>query len=292
LVVARDGFDRLERFLDAVPTSVPGMSMPAPKGALSVEGVLAQAPVTRKAILQDVTFALPAGEVLAVIGPSGSGKSSLARLLVGVWPTVAGSVRLDGVDVFTWNKAELGPFLGYLPQDIELFDGTLAENIARFGKVDSDKVEQAARLAGLHEMILALPAGYNTQMGDDGCVFSGGQRQRIALARAVYGNPMLVVLDEPNSSLDEAGDRALMETMQALKARGCTIVVISHRMSIFPIVDRVLLLMNGRLAMYGPRDQVLAKLAGNNAPAAPAESARQEISAQQAALAAPEGVTA
>jgi ATP-binding cassette subfamily C exporter for protease/lipase len=195
-----------------------------------------------------------------VVGPSAAGKSTLARLLVGIWPTLSGKVRLDGVDVHPWNKAELGPHIGYLPQGIELFDGTLAENIARFGEVDMAKVEAAARAVGLHETILALPGGYDARIGDEGCFLSGGQRQRVGLARAIYGDPRFVVLDEPNSSLDEAGEQALLQSLLMLKSRGTTLVVITHRTSVLPVADAMLVLRDGQVAAYGPRDEVLAAL--------------------------------
>jgi ATP-binding cassette subfamily C exporter for protease/lipase len=191
--------------------------------------------------------------------------------MVGVWPAMSGKVRLDGADVYAWNKDELGPHVGYLPQDIELFDGTVAENIARFGEIDSDKVIAAARLAGVHEMILRLPQGYDTPIGVGGSVLSGGQRQRIALARALYGNPAFIVLDEPNSNLDDAGEAALVECLRELKARGRTVVVITHRTSVLSIVDRLLVIHEGQLRLYGPRDEVLKALqqamAGAQVPA-------------------------
>ncbi|MDD3354931.1 ATP-binding cassette domain-containing protein, partial [Zoogloea sp.] len=212
------------------------------------------------AILRGVSFAVPAGKAVALVGPSASGKSTLARLLVGVWPALNGKVRLDGVDIFPWSKAELGPHIGYLPQEVELFDGTLAENIARFGEVDMAKVEAAARAVGVHDMITSLPEGYDSNIGDDGCVLSGGQRQRIGLARALYGNPRFVVLDEPNSSLDEAGEQALVRTLQALKAQGTTLIVITHRTSVLPAVDLILVMQEGQVKAFGPRDEVLVAL--------------------------------
>lgn len=278
VVMVRDSFERLDAFLAAVPASSPGMSMPPPNGALTLENVSAQVPVTRRTILQEISCQVDPGEILVIIGPSGSGKSTLARLLVGVWPASVGSVRLAGVDVYAWNKDELGPYVGYLPQDIELFDGTLAENIARFGEIDRQLLEQAGRQVGLHDMIMTLPNGYDTQIGDDGCIFSGGQRQRIGLARAIYGNPRLVVLDEPNSSLDEAGDKALMETIQMLKTSGCVVVIISHRKSVLPLVDQILVLLNGRTKFYGPRDQVLAKIMGKPAQAKTATTQIADVS--------------
>lgn len=274
LVNARDAYQRLDSLLEKIPAREAGMPLPPPRGALSVEGVVAAAPGTQAAILRGVSFALPAGKTLAVVGPSASGKTTLARLLIGIWPAINGKVRLDGVDVHPWNKAELGPHIGYLPQGIELFDGTLAENIARFGEVDMAKVEAAARAVGLHEVIMALPAGYNSNIGDDGCFLSGGQRQRVGLARAIYGEPRFIVLDEPNSSLDEAGEQALVQTLQALKSRGVTLIVITHRTGVLAIADAMLVLRDGQVALFGPRDEVLAALARAQQPKpAPAAAA-------------------
>ncbi|OGA09615.1 MAG: peptidase [Betaproteobacteria bacterium RIFCSPLOWO2_12_FULL_65_110] len=269
VVNARDAYFRLNNLLQVLPARQPGMSLPAPKGLLSVEAVTAAAPNSNVAIIRGASFVVPAGKVVAVVGPSASGKTTLARLIVGVWPAASGKVRLDGVDIFPWNKAELGPHIGYLPQDVELFDGTLAENIARFGPVDMARVEAAARAVGVHETIMALPQGYESAIGDDGCFLSGGQRQRVGLARAIFGNPHLLVLDEPNSSLDEAGEQALVQTLLALKAQGTTILVITHRTSVLQAVDLMLLLVEGQVKAYGPRDEVLAALRGKaQAPAA------------------------
>jgi len=267
VVNARDAYFRLNNLLQALPARQPGMSLPAPKGLLSVEAVTAAAPNSNVAIIRGASFVVPAGKVVAVVGPSASGKTTLARLIVGVWPAASGKVRLDGVDIFPWNKAELGPHIGYLPQDVELFDGTLAENIARFGPVDMARVEAAARAVGVHETIMALPQGYESAIGDDGCFLSGGQRQRVGLARAIFGNPHLLVLDEPNSSLDEAGEQALVQTLLALKAQGTTILVITHRTSVLQAVDLMLLLVEGQVKAYGPRDQVLAALQQGKAQA-------------------------
>jgi ATP-binding cassette subfamily C exporter for protease/lipase len=198
----------------------------------------------------------------------------LARLLVGVWTPLAGKVRLDGADVHIWNKEELGPYLGYLPQGVELIEGTLAENIGRFGELDMGRVEEATRLVGLHEFVMSLPQGYQTSVGRDGGVLSGGQRQRVALARALYGNPVLVVLDEPNSSLDEAGDAALSQAILTMKSRGTTFVVITHRTSVLSVTDRLLVLRDGAQQLYGPTAEVLQKLMPAATPAAtPAASA-------------------
>jgi ATP-binding cassette subfamily C exporter for protease/lipase len=262
VVNARDAYDRLDRLLGALPAKELGMPLPQPKGQLAVEAVSCAAPNSNIAIIRGVSFIVPAGKIVALIGPSGSGKTSLARLLVGIWPTAAGKVRLDGVEIFNWNKAELGPHIGYLPQDVELFGGTIADNIARFGEVNMAQVEEAARTVGLHDSILALPDGYESSIGEGGCFLSGGQRQRVGLARALYGNPRLIVLDEPNSSLDTQGEKALIQTLLDLQVRGATVVVISHRTSVIDAVDLILLLVDGQLRAYGPRDEVLSALSG------------------------------
>ncbi len=273
VVSARDAYDRLGTLLGNIPERQTGMSLPPPQGNLSVEGVTATAPATQLAIIRGITFVIPAGEVVAMIGPSASGKSTLARLLVGIWPSASGKIRLDGADVFAWNKAELGPHIGYLPQDVELFDGSLAENIARFGQIDRDKVEAAARQVGLHDIILGLPDGYDSQIGDEGCFLSGGQRQRVGLARAIYANPRFVVLDEPNSSLDEAGEAALLATLKWLKSEARTVVIITHRTTVFPAVDRILVLRDGVIQGYGTRDEIMAALSGQQPAPPPARVA-------------------
>ena len=260
VVNVRDAWRRLDGLLAQVPEGPPAMPLPAPRGNVLVENLIAGAPGSNAPILRGVAFALQPGDVLAVVGPSASGKTTLARLLVGLWPTVSGKVRLDGADVFTWDKLELGPHMGYLPQGVELLEGTLAENIARFGEVDLDKVQAAARLVGLHEFILSLPQGYESSVGRDGAILSGGQRQRVALARALYDDPVFVVLDEPNSSLDEAGDAALAQAIAQLKARGTTFVVMTHRTSVLAVADKMLVLRDGAQQAFGPRDQVLAAL--------------------------------
>ncbi|CAG0939600.1 Type I secretion system ATP-binding protein PrsD [Gallionellaceae bacterium] len=260
LVSARGAYLRLSELLKTYPDKVTGMSLPRPAGKLVLENASTAAPGSNVLILKNVSLEINAGEVVAVIGPSASGKSSLARLLVGVWPALSGSVRLDGADVFQWNKAELGPYLGYLPQDIELFDGTVAENIARFGELDADKVIAAAQAAGMHDLILKLPKGYDTPLGDGGSALSGGQRQRIGLARALYGDPSLIVLDEPNSNLDDQGEAALVETIRGLKARGRTVVIITHRMTTLATADKILVLHEGTPKIYAPRDKVLAAM--------------------------------
>jgi ATP-binding cassette, subfamily C, bacterial exporter for protease/lipase len=256
----RDAWTRLDDLLTVVPPKSEAMALPPPKGMLQVEALSAGAPGGSAPILKNVQFALRPGEVLGVIGPSASGKTTLARLLVGLWPALTGKVRLDGADVFTWDKSELGPHVGYLPQGIELFEGTLAENIARFGEVAPAKIEAAARAVGLHDYIMELPQGYDSPVGREGAMLSGGQRQRVGLARAIYGDPAFVVLDEPNSSLDEAGDAALAAAILELKARGTTFVVMTHRTSVLAVVDKLLVLNDGIAQAFGPRDDVLAAL--------------------------------
>ena len=260
VVNARDAYHRLDELLQALPERPVGMPLPPPTGKLSVESVIATAPGGQAPILMGISFAVPAGKMLTIVGPSGSGKSTLARLLVGIWPARSGTVRLDGVDIYPWDKAELGPNIGYLPQGIELFDGSLAENIARFGEVDMVKVEAAARAVGVHDMIEALPDGYKSLIGDDGCFLSGGQRQRVGLARAIYGNPKFIVLDEPNSSLDEASELALVNCLGTLKAAGTTLIVITHRPSVLAATDLLLVLRDGQVQMFGPRDDVLTAM--------------------------------
>ena len=269
VVNVRDAYNRLDGMLATVPARQAGMALPRPNGQLLVEGLMAAAPGSQALILRGVAFALNPGEVLAVVGPSASGKTTLARLLVGIWPAVGGKVRLDGADVFAWDKNELGPNMGYLPQGVELFEGTVAENIARFGRVDQQLVEDAARVVGLHDLIMALPQGYASPVGRDGAVLSGGQRQRVALARALYGRPAFVVLDEPNSSLDEIGDAALAQAITHLKSPGTTFVVMTHRTSVLGVADKLLVLRDGQTQMFGPRDDVIKALAEAAAKARP-----------------------
>lgn len=261
VVNARDAWERLTKLLENVPARPPAMKLPAPRGALLVEGIVAMPPGSNVPVLRGVQFGLKPGEVLGVVGPSAAGKTTLGRVLMGLWPSAGGKVRLDGADVFAWDKTELGPYVGYLPQDVELFEGTIAENIARFGEPEKAKVEAAARAVGLHDYIASLPEGYETEVGGDGARLSGGQRQRVGLARAIYGNPVFVVLDEPNSGLDEAGDAALAAAITELKALGTTFVVITHRTSVLSVADKLLVLRDGQMQAFGPKDEVLAALA-------------------------------
>jgi PrtD family type I secretion system ABC transporter len=249
LVEARGAWRRLSELLAAHPPAAPGTELPVPQGRLDVEQVSGK-------VVRRVSFSLRPGEALGVIGPSASGKSTLARLIVGVWRPEAGAVRLDGADVAAWPREHLGPHIGYLPQDVELFTGTVAENIARLGEPDSAEVIRAAQRACVHEMILRLPKGYDTEVGEG---LSPGQRQRIALARALYGNPRLVVLDEPNANLDSDGDQALVRTLARLKDEGVTVVVIAHRPSLLGGMDRMLVLREGLVESFGPRAEIMQR---------------------------------
>ena len=272
-VGARSQYARLHELLEKIAAEPPRMSLPAPQGAISIENLGVAPPESRKPTLRGLSLRVAAGEMVGIIGPSGSGKSTLARALLGVWPPLTGSVRLDGADVTQWRRDELGPYIGYLPQDIELFEGTISENISRFGELNAEAVVDAARMAGVHELILQLPNGYDTLIGVNGGGLSGGQRQRIGLARAVYGQPRLVVLDEPNSNLDDVGEKMLAQALQKLKQSGATVFVITHRPSVLSNVDKLLVLSNGELALYGPRDQVWAKLQNTQQGAAPTQPA-------------------
>lgn len=271
VIGVRDSWHRLEALLAAVPKDPENMALPAPRGVLQVEQLMAGAPGSPGVIVRGVAFALQPGEVLAVVGPSASGKSTLARLLVGLWPAASGKVRLDGVDIFSWDKAELGPHVGYLPQGVELLEGTLAQNIARFGEVDMHKVRAAAQAVGVDALIESLPQGYETVVGPGGVRLSGGQRQRIGLARALYGAPTLIVLDEPNSNLDDEGDAALARAIAQASARGATVVVITHRTSVLGVAHKMLLIRDGVQQAFGPRDEVLAAL--QQAAVAPRQAA-------------------
>ncbi len=257
---ARLAYQRLSTFLEAYPPRQAGMPLPAPRGALCVEQLSAFAPGTQTPCLVNLGFALEAGEVLGVIGPSGSGKSSLARLLVGVARAQTGTVRLDGADLQQWDRSVLGTHIGYLPQDVQLFAGSIAENIARFAEVDPDQVVAAARMAGVHELILQLADGYDTCLGDGGVGLSGGQRQRIGLARALYGLPALIVLDEPNSNLDEAGEQALLAAIAEVKRQGRTLVLIAHKPSLLADTDKLLVLRGGQVQAFGDAGRVLQAL--------------------------------
>lgn len=258
---ARQAWSRLSNLFDAFPKLAERTSLPAPKGHLKVENMFAAPPNTKKAVLEALSFSLEPGQGLGVIGPSASGKTTLARLLTGLWTPIQGSIRLDGATLDQWDPDQLGLHLGYLPQNVELFDGTVRDNIGRFNpNASDDAVVQAAIHAGAHDMILALPEGYDTPIGDRGTVLSGGQRQRIGLARALFGDPALVILDEPNASLDAAGDEALTGAIKGLRKRKKTVVVMAHRASALASVDMLLMLKNGRQCAFGPKEEVLRQV--------------------------------
>ncbi|MFN4090749.1 MAG: type I secretion system permease/ATPase [Alphaproteobacteria bacterium] len=261
LVAARSSFRNICELLERTPAVGEGMKLPVPTGRLSVEALTFVPPGSREPLLRNVGFQLQPAEVLGLIGASAAGKTTLARLLVGSWEPTAGHVRLDGADVAGWEAVDRGRHVGYLPQDVELFEGTIRENIARLGEASDEAVVAAAELAGVHEMILRLPQGYDTQIGEGGLRLSGGQRQRIALARAVFGTPRLIVLDEPNSNLDNEGELALTHAIRRLQASGTTIVIIAHRPSILSHVDKLLVLRQGMVEAFGPRDEIMAKVA-------------------------------
>lgn len=256
----REAYQRLNKLLGEIREVGSTMELPPPKGGVTVEGLTAGAPGSSAPILHEVSFSLIPGQCLAVIGPSGSGKTTLARLLLGLWPTMSGKIRLDGADIHNWDKAHLGQYLGYLPQDVELFEGSLAENISRFGDYDASSLDDALNLAGLGDVVRSLPEGVDAPIGVDGAFLSGGQRQRVGIARAVYRSPKLIILDEPNSSLDERGEKLLLDTLFELKKRGSTVVVVTHRTSILPVVDKILMLRDGKVHLFGDRDQVVAAL--------------------------------
>jgi PrtD family type I secretion system ABC transporter len=273
IVDYRTARSRLLRFFDKPTVRRTGMALPVPSGQLSVEGVVFAPPGAEEPTLRRVTFAADPGEVVAIVGPSAAGKSTLARLLVAAWRPTSGVVRLDDADVYEWPRDDFGHYVGYLPQDVELFAGTVRENIARMANAGSEaeaddedaashdaEVIEAARLAGVHEMVLRLPKGYETEIGSGGARLSAGQRQRIALARAVFGRPRLVVLDEPNANLDIDGEMALAKAVVALRERGTTVVVISHRQNILMQADKILVLRNGAVEMFGARNEVLRRI--------------------------------
>jgi PrtD family type I secretion system ABC transporter len=254
-------YERLNALLAKAEAPSTVTSLPRPAGKLSVEGVNFAPPGVQRLVLGNVNFAIDPNEVLGVIGPSGAGKSTLARLLVGIWKPLNGVVRLDGADVFTWDRGDFGRYVGYLPQDTELFAGTVRNNIARFREgVTDEEVVTAAQLAGVHDLILRMPKGYDTDVGEGGVVLSAGQRQRVGLARCLLGNPAFVVLDEPNANLDAEGEEALMGAIDALKKMGSTVVIISHKPGVFRAADKMLVLRDGRVELFGPRDQVMARL--------------------------------
>lgn len=259
-VAAQYAFERIDRIFNGLPGLPERMTLPKPEGRIAVSEVAAVAPGSNRMVLRDLSFEVEPGEILAVIGPSAAGKSSLAKVLVGVWPTCAGAIRIDGNELSHWDPHELGRHIGYVPQDVELFAGTVADNIARFGQASSEAIIEAATLAGVHEMIQGLPEGYNTEIGDSGLRLSGGQRQRIALARAVLGKPAVIIMDEPNASLDTKGEESLVEALRNLKKAGSAIIVITHRSNLISLVDRILVISDGTVHLFGSREEVMKRL--------------------------------
>ena len=257
---ARDQYYRLTSLLKQASIDKEHMLLPNPEGHIQLENIIIIPPEGKIPAIKGLNLNIEKGDIVGIIGPSGAGKSTLARAILGIWKTSAGSVRLDGSDVFNWDREHLGKFIGYLPQDIELFEGTIGENIARFGEIEPERVVEAARMADVHELILRMPDGYDTVIGNAGGNLSGGQRQRIGLARALYGNPVLIVLDEPNSNLDEQGEIALERALIKLKQKNSTVIIITHRSSVLSKVDKLLALDDGLLVAYGIKDQVIAHL--------------------------------
>jgi PrtD family type I secretion system ABC transporter len=278
-VGARQSYRRLKTMFAQIPADIERTALPAPKGRVAVEGLTALVPGSRTPVLQGVNFAIEPGQILAVVGPSGAGKSSLVRTLVGVWPTVAGTVRLDGTEIGHYNADELGAYVGYLPQEVELFAGTIAENIARFREADDKDIVEAAKLGGVHDMIQKLPQGYDTEIGVGGRSLSGGQRQRVGLARALFGNPSLIVLDEPNANLDSEGETALINALAAIKQRSVSVIFVSHKMNLLSQADMTLVMKDGRVQRFVPTKQFLQPMAAAAAPDVRPAPAAAQISA-------------
>jgi ATP-binding cassette subfamily C protein RsaD len=272
---ARNSWDRIQKLFEAVPPPEERLSLPAPKGRVTAEMAMVAPPGARVPTLKGANFDIPAGATLGIVGPSAAGKSSLVRGLVGVWPIVQGAIRLDGSELKHWDPAQLGQHIGYLPQDVELFSGSVADNIARFTEYDAQEVIDAAQMAGCHEMIQELPDGYETQIGEGGQSLSGGQRQRLALARSLFRMPALVVLDEPNASLDAPGEIALVHAIQRLKAAGRTVIFVTHKVNLLGVADLIMVLQGGVIAKLGPRDEIMRQLMGPNVAAStPAAQAK------------------
>ncbi|MBC8240809.1 MAG: type I secretion system permease/ATPase [Alphaproteobacteria bacterium] len=283
IVSARAAYTRVRAAAAAAPDAGVSLPLPRPKGEIVVDGVSMQIPGVQEPILKDISFKLAPGESLGLIGPSGAGKTSLARILVGAWAPTGGRVTLDGMDVARWAPEDRGAHVGYLPQDVELFAGAVKDNIARFHDLSNEEISQevirAAELAGVHELVKSLSNGYETDIGEGGAVLSGGQRQRVALARALFGDPAFLVLDEPNSSLDNDGEEALFRALATLKAAGRTLVMIAHRPRALDHVDKILVLRGGRVEMFGPRDAVMEKLTGQKPAASVPAQPMREVSA-------------
>ena len=262
IIAFRSAYRRLEELFQALPVTAAPTALPAPRGDIDVENAVVWPPAAGRPSVKGVSFSLKAGESLAIVGASASGKSSMARAMAGVWPLREGVIRIDGAAYSQWDQNRLGKHIGYLPQDIELFSGTVADNIARLAKVDEAAVVAAAKAAGAHEVILRLPNGYDTPIGEGGVALSGGMRQRVGLARALYGDPRLLILDEPNSNLDEDGERALAHAMAQAKAAGRTVIVVTHRPQLLAHVDRIMVMSFGKSLAFGERDEVIARMRG------------------------------
>lgn len=269
---AREAYQRLDTLLRTIPERASRMALPPLRGQVKLEDLVIAVPGRSAPILNGITLTIEPGTTVALIGPSAAGKSTVARAILGLYPPARGRVCLDGADVHNWDRTQLGKFVGYLPQDVELLDGTVAENIARFGDIDADRVVEAARLAGIHEMILTLPQAYDTPLIGGGVALSAGQQQRIGIARALYGRPRVVVLDEPNANLDMAGEAALMTTLMQLQQGGCTVVLVTHRTNVLQAAQKIAMIVGGKLALYGPREEVLTTIAQ---PSPPAVTSRQ-----------------
>ncbi|MDH4338556.1 MAG: type I secretion system permease/ATPase [Candidatus Krumholzibacteria bacterium] len=265
---AREAYGRLDTLLRTIPERDSRMTLPELQGQIKLEDLVIAVPGRTEPILNGITLTIESGTSVALIGPSAAGKSTLARAILGLYIPARGRVCLDGADVHNWDRTQFGQSVGYLPQDVELLDGTVAENIARFGDVDAERVVEAAQWAGIHEMVLTLPQAYDTPLIGGGVALSAGQQQRIGIARAIYGRPRVVVLDEPNANLDMAGDAALMATIQQLQRDGCTVVVVTHRTNVLQVVQKIAMVVGGKLVLYGPRDEVLAAMAKVQQPAA------------------------
>ena len=265
LTAARNGYRRIKQLLEVAGNEPVHMQLPQPTGRLDLENVVAGAPGGRRSILNGVNFSVLSGEVVGVVGPSAAGKSTLARVITGVWKVAGGAVRIDGTDIAHWDSKILGQSIGYLPQDVELFSGTIGENICRFRQLDGEEVVRVAELAGCHQMIQQLSDGYDTQIGEGGHALSGGQRQRIALARALFGKPAIVILDEPNASLDSLGEEALMNAVQRIRAAGATVIIITHKVNILACTDKIIIMSGGVVQSFGSRDEILGKLVGPRA---------------------------
>jgi len=279
---ARTSYTRLDALLEDFPKDKEVMELPAPTGEILLEGVVVVPPGAKQPSIRGISMLINKGDVVGIIGPSAAGKSSLARIILGLWPLSAGKARLDKADVYQWDKTLLGEYIGYLPQDIELFEGTISQNISRFTEIDSKKVVEAAQKAGVHEMILRLPEGYDTVIGAGGATLSGGQRQRIGFARAIYNNPVLVVLDEPNSNLDDQGEKALVNSIKILKEMGTTVVLITHRPSILQVTNKLAVVKQGLLEAYGDTNEILQKMAAAAKAQAPQQQ-QQQVAKPQAA---------